>query len=197
MGGLRMGAQSVCSSRHRLHLRAVFRARPRRDAKLGQEWWGYIAGFGGLAVALLAPFLGAIADEGGRRKPWVLFYALVMVGAECAPVVAAARMVSGCRCLRPALRFALANVAYDFSAVFHNAMLPSLVPNARIGRLSGLGYALGNLAGLLLLGFRAGSSFFCPNIRCSGSTRRRTNTNGSSGRCARCGLRCSACRSFS
>jgi MFS transporter, UMF1 family len=47
----------------------------------------------------------------------------------------------------------IANVAYDFSAVFHGAMLPSLVPPRRIGTISGLGYALGNVAGLILLIF--------------------------------------------
>ena len=32
-------------------------------------------------------------------------------------------------------------------------MLPSLVPRAQIGGLSGLGYALGNFAGIVLLAF--------------------------------------------
>jgi UMF1 family MFS transporter len=48
---------------------------------------------------------------------------------------------------------ALANLTYDGSLVFHSAMLPSLVPERQIGRWSGLGYALGNIAGIVLLVF--------------------------------------------
>src|SRR5690242_531194 len=48
------------------------------DPVRGQALWGAIAGYSGIAVALLAPILGAIADEGGRRKPWIAFYAAVL-----------------------------------------------------------------------------------------------------------------------
>jgi UMF1 family MFS transporter len=48
---------------------------------------------------------------------------------------------------------ALSNLAYDGSLVFHGAMLPTLAPKGRIARWSGLGYALGNLAGIVLLLF--------------------------------------------
>ena len=37
----------------------------------GQTIWGYINAFAGAVTALLAPFLGAIADKVGRRKPWI------------------------------------------------------------------------------------------------------------------------------
>jgi UMF1 family MFS transporter len=103
-------------------------------------------------VALLAPFLGAIADAGGRRKPWVAFFAVLLC-------VATALLWFG----EPAGRglgllgigavIAAAHLAYDGSLVFHGAMLPSLVPAKRIGTWSGLGYALGNGAGIILLIF--------------------------------------------
>jgi UMF1 family MFS transporter len=44
-------------------------------------------------------------------------------------------------------------VSFDFTAVFHNAMLPTLAPDARLGRLSGLALALGNLSGVILFVF--------------------------------------------
>ena len=47
----------------------------------------------------------------------------------------------------------MGNLAYDGSLVFHGAMLPSLVEERQIGRWSGLGYALGNIAGIVLLVF--------------------------------------------
>ena len=122
------------------------------DPKTGQIVWGEIAGYGGLTVAVLAPFLGAIADAGGRRKPWVMFYAAVMMAAECALWLPQPGNI-GLSLFAAGAAVALANVAYDFSAVFHNAMLPSLAEPKRIGTLSGLGYALGNVAGLILLVF--------------------------------------------
>ena len=41
------------------------------DPVRGQALWGDIASYGGFIIAVLAPFLGAIADAGGRRKPWI------------------------------------------------------------------------------------------------------------------------------
>ena len=41
------------------------------DPVRGQAIWGYINGFAGAVTAALAPFLGAIADKVGRRKPWI------------------------------------------------------------------------------------------------------------------------------
>lgn len=39
----------------------------------GTALWGNMIGLAGLVIALTAPFLGSIADEGGRRKPWIGF----------------------------------------------------------------------------------------------------------------------------
>jgi UMF1 family MFS transporter len=122
------------------------------DPERGQILWAEIVGYGGLALAVLAPFLGAIADAGGRRKPWVFFYTLVMIATELALWLPQPGGIGMSLFLAGAM-VVIANVAYDFSAVFHGAMLPSLVPPNRIGRLSGLGYAMGNVAGLILLVF--------------------------------------------
>ena len=50
---------------------------------------------------------------------------------------------------------ALANVSFEFSAVFHNAMLPTIAPPERVRALSGLGLSLGNAAGIILLALHA------------------------------------------
>ena len=51
------------------------------DAARGQALWGYATACGGLAVALMSPILGAIADQSGRRKPWIaVFGALLVLG---------------------------------------------------------------------------------------------------------------------
>ena len=52
------------------------------DPVQGQALIGYITAGAGFVLALTAPFLGAIADKNGRRKPWLVAMLLVMtVGA--------------------------------------------------------------------------------------------------------------------
>src|SRR5580765_7942666 len=48
------------------------------DPVRGQALWAAIQGYAGLAVAVAAPFLGAIADAGGRRKPWVGAFSVLL-----------------------------------------------------------------------------------------------------------------------
>src|SRR5262249_61571402 len=54
---------------------------------------------------------------------------------------------------------ALASVGAEFATVFNNAMMPTLVPPERIGRLSGNGWATGYVGGIIslivVLGFLA------------------------------------------
>jgi UMF1 family MFS transporter len=122
------------------------------DPIRGQALWAAFQGYAGLAVALVAPFLGAISDASGRRKPWLVFFA-AMLAISTACLWFGQPGGAGIGILGVGALVALANLAYDGSLVFHSAMLPSLMPQDRIGRWSGLGYALGNLAGILLLVF--------------------------------------------
>ncbi|HEY4264457.1 MAG TPA: MFS transporter [Micropepsaceae bacterium] len=122
------------------------------DPVRGQALWAEIQGYAGLAVAALAPFLGAIADAGGRRKPWVASFA-ILLGLCTAGLWFGKPGGEGIGLAGIGALIGLANLSYDGSMVFHGAMLPSLVPQMRIGRWSGLGYALGNLAGIVLLVF--------------------------------------------
>jgi UMF1 family MFS transporter len=47
----------------------------------GQSLWGFATAAAGLAIALVSPVLGAIADASGRRKPWIAaFGALLVIG---------------------------------------------------------------------------------------------------------------------
>jgi UMF1 family MFS transporter len=122
------------------------------DPVRGQALWASIQGYAGIGVAVVAPFLGAIADAGGRRKPWIGFFA-VLLGVATATLWFGEPNGAGLGLLGIGLAIALSHLAYDGSLVFHSAMLPTLVRTERIGRWSGLGYALGNFAGILLLLF--------------------------------------------
>ena len=122
------------------------------DPVKGQALWGAIAAVGGLIVAALAPFLGAIADAGGRRKPWIALYTIIMAVAMLT-MWFSKPLSTGWMLIAVGASVAIANASFDFSAVFHNAMLPTIAQPRRVAGLSGLGLALGNAAGLILLLF--------------------------------------------
>src|SRR6201994_1956852 len=129
------------------------------DAASGQALWGFATAAAGMAIALASPLLGAIADASGRRKPWIAgFGALLVIGASLMwfgkpgdPSVIPPLL----------LAYAIATVGVEFATVFNNAMMPTLVPPERIGRLSGTGWATGYIGGIisliLVLGFLAAS----------------------------------------
>jgi UMF1 family MFS transporter len=122
------------------------------DPVRGQVVWGAINGYGGIATALLAPILGAIADSGGRRKPWIFFFVCVMAPTSFLLWFALPNE-AGLSIAWIAFMLIANSAAFEYSAVFHNAMLPSIAPHARVGFLSGLGLALGNASSLLILVF--------------------------------------------
>jgi UMF1 family MFS transporter len=122
------------------------------DGVKGQALWGTIAAVGGLIVAALAPFLGAIADAGGRRKPWIALYTIILAAAMLT-MWFAKPLSSGWALVGIGASVAIANVSYEFSAVFHNALLPTIAQPKRVAGLSGLGLALGNAAGIVLMLF--------------------------------------------
>ncbi|MBC8339983.1 MAG: MFS transporter [Rhodospirillales bacterium] len=119
------------------------------DEIAGTSQWGWALSLSGLAVAVAAPLLGAIADFGGRRKPWIFVFTglcAVLTGLlwNAKPDVAfvlLALVLAGA-----------ANFAFEMAMVFYNAMLPDLTTRDRIGRLSGWGWGLGYAGGLACLG---------------------------------------------
>ncbi|MBV8798196.1 MAG: MFS transporter [Alphaproteobacteria bacterium] len=118
----------------------------------GQGLTGAIQSYSGIIIAVLAPFLGAIADNGGRRKPWIALYTVLMAAAML-PMWFAMPHSTGWQLFFVGALIAAANVAFEFSAVFHNSLLPTIASPRGVAGLSGLGLALGNGAGIILLLF--------------------------------------------
>ena len=115
----------------------------------GQAAWSATQSISGAAIALLSPFLGSMADASGRRKPFILVFQLLL-GVGCAGLWFATPQRAE---LHWAISFAviLATIGAEFSIVFNNALLPTIVRPERIGWLSGFGWGLGYLGGLLSL----------------------------------------------
>ena len=120
------------------------------DPLRGQELWSYTSSVGALLVAIGAPILGAIADAGGRRKPWLLATLVVGIPSMCALWYATPGMTQGLGWILAALIGGM--LFFEYSAIFCNAMLPNVAP-ARIGFWSGMGYSLGNVSGVILFLF--------------------------------------------
>ncbi len=122
------------------------------NAVKGQALWADLNSAAGLIIAVVAPFMGAIADAGGRRKPWLFVWSVSLAMTAgllwyALPNEAGLSFVVICGLLVATF------VSFDFTAVFHNAMLPTLATEKRVGALSGLALALGNLSGVILLVF--------------------------------------------
>lgn len=127
------------------------------DPASGQSLWGFATAAAGLLIALASPVLGAIADASGRRKPWIaVFGALLVIGSACMWI---GKPGDPGVILPLLIAYAIATIGVEFATVFNNAMMPSLVPPEKIGRLSGTGWATGYIGGILslilVLGFLA------------------------------------------
>src|ERR1700738_546555 len=127
------------------------------DPASGQALWGFATAAAGLIIALASPVLGAIADASGRRKPWIAgFGAIFVIGAS---IMWIGKPGDPALILPLLIAYGFATIGVEFATVFNNAMMPSLVPPDKIGRLSGTGWATGYVGGILslilVLGFLA------------------------------------------
>ena len=110
-----------------------------------QTMWSRGQSLTGLAIALSAPLLGALADTAGRRMPWIAaFSAVYVIGATGLWVM----VPDGSAMWLALVFFGLAMIGAEFATIFTNALLPGLGPPHRIGRISGMGYALGYAGGV-------------------------------------------------
>jgi UMF1 family MFS transporter len=92
--------------------------------------------------------LGAIADRTGRRKPWIAAFSVPYVIGCFGLWLAVPDMAEPWLVLA---FFILAFIGSEFTLLFNNAMLPALGARADIGRISGSGWAIGYLGGLVSL----------------------------------------------
>lgn len=120
------------------------------DKAAGTAAWGYAISISAVLIAVMSPVLGAIADHGGRRKPWLAVFTLVCVAASAALwwVEPDASYV-----LMALVLVVIANTAFETGMVFYNAMLADIAPSDKLGRLSGWAWGLGYFGGLACLVF--------------------------------------------
>jgi len=118
------------------------------DETTGSAQWGYTAALAGLFIAISAPLLGAVADQGGRRKPWIMMFTLLCVLSTSLLWFA---YPNNSTLIYSLTLVGLGTIGAEFAFIFYNAMLPDLVPSQKMGRWSGWGWGLGYAGGLACL----------------------------------------------
>lgn len=118
------------------------------DPATGQAQWGWMQSLAGLAIALLSPLLGAVADAGGRRR--LMLGVFTVLTAMLTALIWFARPDPSFT-LQALFCVGLATIAFELATVFYNAMLPQVASPARLGRVSGIGWGLGYAGGLACL----------------------------------------------
>jgi UMF1 family MFS transporter len=97
-------------------------------------------------IAVISPFLGALADYAGIKKKMLGFFLALGVLATCGLVF----VEKGDWHLAVVL-FILGNIGISGSFVFYDSLLPHVAAPEELDRVSTAGYALGYLGGGLLL----------------------------------------------
>jgi MFS transporter, UMF1 family len=117
------------------------------DETIGTVQWANAVVLTAILVAVLSPLLGAIADQGGHRRRFLF-------GFTGAAVLTSALLYFPTKgeVLFALTLFVASNVAFEMANVFYNSYLPDLAERSKIGRISGYGWALGYVGGLIAMG---------------------------------------------
>ncbi len=126
------------------------------DSTRGTFLWGIALSASEIAVALIAPILGAIADFSGSRKKFLGFCALVIVFFTAALWFAGPGMVATAMTL-----FIIANLGFAGGGVFIDSFLPGISNESNAGRISGVKWGIGYMSGLVATAL---SGFFAKGI---------------------------------
>ena len=113
-----------------------------------QEYWGWGLTVTGLIIAVTAPILGAFADSSGHRMSWIKVFSVFYVVGGFGLWWTAPDSFSIIWAL---VFFGIGFIGMEFTTIFTNSMLPSLVPREETGKISGSGFALGYWGGVLAL----------------------------------------------
>ncbi|MFD4421648.1 MFS transporter [Agromyces sp. NPDC058484] len=109
---------------------------------------GWALAIAGLLIAVLAPITGQRSDTSGHRKLWLAVNTYLVVALSLAMffVYPAAEYL-----LLGLFLVAAGNVFFEFAGVNYNAMLVQVSTPRTIGKVSGFGWGMGYVGGIVLL----------------------------------------------
>jgi UMF1 family MFS transporter len=112
----------------------------------GSRLWGIAVGIAMLFVAVTAPVLGTIADFSGAKKRFLLGYTAIAI-VFCALLF----FIQEGDWLMGMIFFIVAEIGYRSSQVFYNSLLPEIASQEDMAKVSGNGWAVGSLGGIICL----------------------------------------------
>lgn len=118
------------------------------DEITGTMLWSRGVTITAIVVAALSPVLGAIADQAGYRKKFLFISTVITVIASGLLYFAQPGQM-----IKALTWFVISNIAFELANVFYNAFLPDIAPREKIGSLSGIGWGMGYVGGLLAMSF--------------------------------------------
>jgi UMF1 family MFS transporter len=107
---------------------------------------GMVSSLGSLVIVIMAPLLGAIADNLGRRKGMLLAFAFLGI-----LMTAGLYLVDMGEWWLAAFIYVMALVGFSGANIFYDSLLPFVSKMEDMDRTSALGFSLGYLGGGLLL----------------------------------------------
>lgn len=118
------------------------------DSITGTYQWANAASISGIFIAILSPVFGAIADYGGKHKYWLFVFTYTSAISTALLWFAYPTQESIFFTLTIVI---IATITYEIAQVFYNSFLLDLVPKTHIGRISGIGWGLGYIGGIVAL----------------------------------------------
>ena len=116
------------------------------DERTGTLLWSSSIAITAVVVSLLSPILGALADRGGYRKFFLIFFTWICAIFSILLYFPKAGDVYFALSL-----FIVANIAFEMGSLFCNSYLPDLSERKNIGKISGFAWGLGFMGGLSAL----------------------------------------------
>jgi len=112
----------------------------------GSRLWGLSVGIAMLVVAVISPVLGVIADYTGQKKRFLIYFtALSVVSTALLFFVQKGDILLGM------VLFIFAEIGYRGGQVFYNSLLPEVAERDEMGQVSGNGWAIGLMGGIVCL----------------------------------------------
>lgn len=112
----------------------------------GSRLWGISVGIAMLVVAVISPVLGVIADHTGQKKRLLTYFTILSVTSTVLLY-----FVQKGDILLGMVLFILAEIGYKGGQVFYNSLLPEVADQEEIGPVSGNGWAIGLIGGIVCL----------------------------------------------
>lgn len=117
-----------------------------QSAATSTFWLGVTNGVSSFVLAVIAPWLGTLADKSGAHVRLLLLFTAIGI----VPTALLAWVGPG-DWATAALLFGIASIGFWGGLTFYDSMLVQVAPRGKLDSVSGFGYALGYLGGALLL----------------------------------------------